>query len=92
MSSEEKCWWEYLQAKLVEEVVDEILGTVEDAVVQVLPRDVMEDGPGDGGREVVPHAVEVLVPIDGHLERQEGQHYQVDLKKEKKERREGREN
>jgi hypothetical protein len=69
----------YLQAELVEEVVDEVLGTVEDAVVEVLPGDIMEDGSGDGGGEVVTHAVQVLVTVDGHLERQQGQYQQVVL-------------
>lgn len=68
-----------LESKLVEEVVDEVFDEADDAGVQVLPRDVVEDDPGGGGRQLVPQSEVSLVAVDGHLERQEGQHQQVVL-------------
>ena len=64
----------YLQSELVEEVVDEVLDEVDDAVVQVLPRDAVEDDPGSGRGQLVAEPEVLLVAVDGHLERQDGQH------------------
>lgn len=36
----------HLQSKLVEEVVDEVFDEVDDADVQMLPCDIVEDDPG----------------------------------------------
>ena len=69
----------YLESKLVEEVVDEVFDEADDADVQVLPRGVVEDDASGGGRQLVPQPEELLVAVDGHLERQEGQHQQVVL-------------
>ncbi len=58
----------YLKPKLVEEVVDEVFDEVDDANVQVLPCDIMEDDPGSGRRQFVPQPVVFLMAVDGHLE------------------------
>lgn len=59
----------YLQAELVKEVVDEVFDEADDADVQVLPRDVVEDDPRGRRRQFVPQPVVLLVAVDGHLER-----------------------
>ena len=69
----------YLQSKLVEEVVDKVLDEVDNAVVQVLARDAVEDDPGGGRGQLVAEPEVLLVAVDGHLERQDGQHQQVVL-------------
>ena len=69
----------YLQPELVEEVVDEVLDEVDDALVQVLARDAVEDDPGGGRGQFVAEPEVLLVAVDGHLERQDGQHQQVVL-------------
>ncbi len=59
----------YLQSKLVEEVVDEIFDEADNADVQMLPCDVMENNPGSRGRQFVPQSEVFLMTVDGHLER-----------------------
>lgn len=59
----------YLKSKLVEEVIDEVFDEADDADVQVLPCDVMEDDPGGGRLQLVPQSEELLMAVDGHLER-----------------------
>lgn len=58
----------YLKSKLVEEVIDEIFDEADDANVQMLPCDVMEDDPGSRRRQFVPQSVVFLMAVDGHLE------------------------
>lgn len=69
----------YLQSKLVEEVIDEIFDEVEDAHVQVLSCDVVEDDGSSWRRQLVPEPEEQLVAVDGHFKRQESQHQEVVL-------------
>lgn len=69
----------YLQSKLVEEVVDEVLDKADDAEVQVLPRDAVEDDASGGRRQLVAEPVVLLVAVDSDLEGQDGQHQQVVL-------------
>lgn len=71
----------YLEPKLVEEVVDEVFDEADDADVQVLPCDVVEDDAGGGRLQLVPQPEELLVAVDGHLEGQESQHQEVVLQK-----------
>lgn len=63
------CLYKYLQAELVKEVVDEVFDEADDASVQVLPRDVVEDNARSRRRQFVPQPVVHLVAVDGHLER-----------------------
>lgn len=72
----------YLKPKLVEEVVDEVFDEADDANVQMLPCDVMEDDPGGGRRQFVPQPEVLLMAVDGHLECQESQHQEVVLQRE----------
>lgn len=58
----------HLQTKLVEEVVEEVLEAAEHALVQVAPGDGVKQRSGGGRDLVVAEAVELLVPVDGHLE------------------------
>lgn len=64
----------YLQTEFVEEVVDEVFGAVDDAIVQMLSCDVVKYSSRDWRRDVIFHSVEILVTVNGHFERQEGQH------------------
>lgn len=70
----------YLEAKLVVEEVDEVLDAGQNAVIQVLPRDALEDDAEGRNLQVVVEAVVELVPIDSGLEHQQPQHHQVVLK------------
>ena len=84
-TGQRRAWWKrgrvlYLDTKLVEEVVHKVLGTVHDAVVEVLPCDVMEDGPGGGWSQLVLEAVQHLVSVHRDLKHQQGQHHQVVLR------------
>lgn len=74
----------YLKSELVEEVVDEVFNAADDAVVQMLACDVVENDPGRWRRQFVPHPVVLLMAVDGHLERQQSQHQQVVLRREKR--------
>lgn len=56
-----------LKSKLVEEVVDEVFDEADDANVQMLACDIMEDNPGCGRRQFVPQSVVFLMAVDGHL-------------------------
>jgi hypothetical protein len=73
----------YLQAKLVEEVVDKVLDAGQDAMVQVLACDALEDNAEGGDLEVVVKAVVELVSRDRHLKHQQPQHRQVVLTSKK---------
>lgn len=69
----------YLKSKLVEEVVDEVFDEADDADVQVLPCDTVEDDPGGGRQQFVPQSEVQLMAVDGHLEGQQGEHEEVVL-------------
>lgn len=69
----------HLQTKLVEEVIDEILGTTDKSIIQVESRNVVKDGFRHGGCEVVPTAIILLMAVDGDLKGQDGQHQEVVL-------------
>ena len=69
----------HLQTKLVEEIIDEILGTVNKSIIQLESCDVVEDGFRHRGWEVVPTSVVLLMAVDGDLKGQNGQHQQVVL-------------
>lgn len=69
----------HLQTKLVEEVIDEILGTIDKSIIQVESRNVVKDGFRHGGCEVVPTAIILLMAVDGDLKGQNGQHQEVVL-------------
>lgn len=58
----------HLKSELVEEVVDEVFNKADDAAVQMLPRDVMEDNAGSRSRQLVSQSEVLLVSINGHLE------------------------
>lgn len=72
----------YLKSKLVKEVVDEVFNAADDAVVQMVARDIVENDPGGRRREFVPHSVVFLMAVDGHLERQQSKHQQIVLHRE----------
>lgn len=72
----------YLKSKLVKEVVDEVFNAADDAVVQMLLRDIVENNPGSRRRQFVPHPVVFLMAVDGHLKRQQTQHQQIVLPRE----------
>lgn len=69
----------YLQSKLVEAEVDEVLDAGQDAVIQVLPRDALEEDAERWGLQVVMETEVELVPMDCRLEHQQPQHHQVVL-------------
>lgn len=71
--------WLYLETKLVEEVVDEIFAAIEDAIVQMLACYIVENSSCDRRGQVVLHTVEILVTVNCHFKRQEGQHQQIIL-------------
>lgn len=70
----------YLKAKFVEEEVDEVLDAGQDAVIQVLPGDALEDDAEGRSLQVVVEAKVELVPTNCGLEHQQPQHHQVVLK------------
>lgn len=70
----------YLEAKLVVEEVDEVLDAGQNAMIQVLPRDALEDDAEGRNLQVVVEAVVELVPVDSGLKHQQPQHHQVVLK------------
>ena len=72
----------YLKPKLVEEVVDEVFDEADDADVQVLACDVMEDNSGSRRRQFVPQPEVFLMAVDGHLKCQQSQHQEVVLHRE----------
>lgn len=68
-----------LKSKLVEEVVDEVFDEADDAYVQMLPCDAVEDNPGSGRRQFVSQSEVFLMPINAHFARQQSQHQEVVL-------------
>lgn len=58
----------YLKAKFVEEEVDEVLDAGQDAVIQVLPRDALEDDAEERRLQVIVETEVELVPMDRCLE------------------------
>lgn len=58
----------YLQSKLVEEVVEEILNAAQHAIIQVAPGDVMEERSGGRWNFVAAETLEFLMSVDGHFE------------------------
>lgn len=58
----------YLKAEFVEEEVDEVLDAGQDAVIQVLPRDALEDDAEGRRLQVVVETEVELVPVDRRLE------------------------
>lgn len=69
----------HLEPKLVEEVVDEVFDKADDADVQVLASDVVEDDSGRWRRQFVPQSEVLLVAVNGHLKGQKSQHQKVVL-------------
>lgn len=58
----------YLQSKLVEEVVEEVLNAAQHTFVQVIPGDVMKQRSGGGREFFTAETVEHLMSVNGHLE------------------------
>lgn len=58
----------YLKAEFVEEEVDEVLDAGQDALIQVLPRDALEDDAEERRLQVVVETEVELVPMDRCLE------------------------
>lgn len=71
----------YLQAKFVEEEVDEVLDAGQDAMIQVLSRDALEDDAEGRGLQVVVETEVELVPMDCRLEHQQPQQHQMVLQR-----------
>lgn len=69
----------YLESKFVEEEVDEVLDAGQDAVIQVLPSDALEDDAEGRGLQVVMETEVELVAMDSRLEHQQSQHHQMVL-------------
>lgn len=69
----------YLQSKLVEAEVDEVLDAGQDPMVQVLSRDALEDNTEGRGFQVVMETEVELVPMDGSLKHQQSEHHQMVL-------------
>lgn len=69
----------YLQAKLVEAVAEQVLDAEEQALVQVVPLGVGEEGGDVGGRALQLLVVVGLVPVHRGLKHQQQQHQQVIL-------------
>lgn len=69
----------YLKSKFIKAEVDEVLDAGQDAVIQVLPRDALEDD-AEGWRLKVVMETEVeLVAMDSSLKHEQSQHHQMVL-------------
>lgn len=78
----ETCAWRpktYLQAKFVEEEIDEILNAGQDAMVQVLSCDTEKDDAEGWGLEVIVETEVELMPMDCGFKHQQPQHHQMVL-------------
>lgn len=64
----------YLQTKFVEEIVDEILDTVYQSIIQMCSRDIMENGFSHRRGKVISTSVVLLVAVDCDFESQNSQH------------------
>lgn len=69
----------YLQSKFVEAEVDKVLDAGQDAVIQVLSCDALEDDAEGGGLKVIMETKVELVAMDSRLEHQQSQHQQMVL-------------
>lgn len=69
----------YLEAKFVVEEVDKVLDAGQDAMIQVLPCDALENYAEGWSLQVVVEAEEELVPMDCSLKHQQTQNHQVVL-------------
>lgn len=69
----------YLQAKFVEEEVDEVLDAGQDAMIQVLSCDSLEDDAEGRSLQIIAETEVELVPMDGRLKHQQPQHHQMIL-------------
>lgn len=74
----------YLQSKFVKAEVDEVLDTGQDAMIQVLPCDALEDDAKGWRLKVVMETEVELMAMDSSLEHQESQHHQMVLQHRKK--------
>lgn len=72
----------HLESKLVKEIVDEVFNAADNAVVQMLVCDIMENDPGRRRRQLVPHSVVFLMAVDGHFKGQQSEHQQIVLHRE----------
>ena len=69
----------YLESKFVEAEVDEVLDAGQDAVIQVLPSDALEDDAEVRGLQVVMETEVELVAMDSCLKQQQPEHHQMVL-------------
>lgn len=69
----------YLKSKFVEAEVDEVLDAGQDAVIQVLPSDALEDDAEGRNLQVVMETVVELVVLDSRLKHQQPKHHQMVL-------------
>lgn len=73
----------HLKSEFVEAEVDEVFDAGQDAVVEVLPRDAVEDDAEGRRLQVVTEAEVELVAMDGCLEDEQPEHHQMVLQQEK---------
>lgn len=57
----------HLKAKLVEEVVEEVLNAAKHAIIQVTPRDVVKQSAGRGRDYFMSETVKLLVSVNCYL-------------------------
>lgn len=74
----------YLEPKFVEAEVDEVLDAGQDALIQVLPSDALEDDAEVRGLQVVMETEVELVAMDSRLKHQQPQYHQMVLQHREK--------
>lgn len=72
----------YLQTEPVEEIVDEVFGTAQQALVQVLAGGILEDRLGDRRHQLVLLSVIFLPPVHNGLKDQQQEHLQMVLERD----------